>query len=243
MDQLTSLEQQAVSTKSVLLLVRIAEPLLHFMQTADEVHYRPLLELTSTTVLAYCDLHRCNYSYFLGVMRGSHPWQATYNRILLLKRLADTGYPGWVCYMDADAFIADLSFDLGKYLAEKAEVALIAAPGGRSPWWNINSGVLLINLGHRYGRIITGCWWDGFQRIGREQLEAAAQRHETRDDETLLWEALQSIPGAERVVHVDRQNLINYEGRFIQPIGRGEGALHERLAALRPKVRSMLASR
>ena len=226
----------------VLVPVKASEPLLRFMQTADEVHYRPTLELTSRTVLAYCELHRCNYSYFLGVMRGSHPSQATYNRILLLKRLADTGYPGWACYMDADAFIADLSFDLRKYLADKADVALIAAPGGGPLWWQVNSGVVLINLGHRCGRVIVDCWWDAFQRIDCERLRAATQSHEAADDQTLLWESLRSIPGAERAVHVDRQNLLNYDGRFIQHLGSGQGTLRERLAALQAKVQSVLAA-
>ena len=45
---------------------------------------------------------------FFGIVRGFHSWQATCNRSGLLKRLIDTGYKGWVCYLDADAFVADL---------------------------------------------------------------------------------------------------------------------------------------
>ena len=110
-----------------------------FMQTAD-VTYRPLLELTSQTVTEYCARHQYLYESHLGIVRGYYPWHATYNRIPLLKRLLNAGYSGWVCYLDADAYIADLDFDLTAYLRDKGDFALIAAPGARAGWWDVNAG-------------------------------------------------------------------------------------------------------
>lgn len=89
-----------------------------FVQTADPIRYRIFLEITSQTVREYCARHGFGYESFLGIARGYHPWQATYNRIPILRRWADSGFSGWICYLDADAYIADLAFDLRAYLRQ-----------------------------------------------------------------------------------------------------------------------------
>lgn len=83
------------------------------LQTSD-AHSRhfDMLNLTSQTVRAYCELHDFHQSVFVVLKRGSRTWHATYNRIDLLCELVDSKYRGWVLYMDADAWIADLSVDL-----------------------------------------------------------------------------------------------------------------------------------
>jgi Glycosyl transferase family 90/Methyltransferase domain len=214
-----------------------------FMQTAD-VTYRSLLEVTAQTVREYCARHGCEYESFFGITRGFHPWHAAYNRISLLKRLLDSGYSGWVCYLDADAYIVNLNFDLRDYLKDKANVALIIAPGGPSPhWWNINDGVFLINLAHPVGQAIVGSWSRGFDEITDEQLRAAAAWSQVTDDQNLLHQVLQDVPNAEQSTLVDKEcpRLLNYhDGMFIRQVLRVVGSLEKRTALLRKQVEEVL---
>ena len=110
-----------------------------------------------------------------------------HNRIPLLKRLMDGGYSAWVCYLDADAYVADLDFDLKRYLEDKGDLALIIAPGApTSPWWEVNAGVFLINLGHPTGRDIVHEWFRRFAEITDDQLRLARVWSQVADDQTSL---------------------------------------------------------
>src|SRR5262249_39065717 len=122
------------------------------MQTADPVAYKEMLDLTSRTVVAYCQRHGFPYECYIGVKRGAAAWMAVYHRIFMLSERIQRGYRGWVVYMDADAFVADLSFDLRAYIVENSKYCFMAAGGGSSTPWDINSGSFLINLGDPNGR-------------------------------------------------------------------------------------------
>ncbi len=214
-----------------------------FLQTA-EATYRPLLEASSRTIVEYCARHDFCCDTFFGIARGYYPWQATYNRIPLLKRLLDGGYTGWVCYLDADAFVADLDFDLRAYLGDKERVALIIAPAEPdAPWWNVNAGVFLINLGHPIGQRIVKGWSSRFDEVTDQQLSAAMRWSQTKDDQMLLAETLQSIPEAERATLLQRgdTSLLNYtQGRFIKQILRVIGDLEKRASYLRVQADNVL---
>ncbi len=212
-----------------------------FLQTSDHT-YRPLLETTSRTVREYCSRHDFGYESYLGIIRGCHPWHAVYNRIALLERLVQTGFLGWVCYLDADAFIADLDFDLRNYLADKNEFALIAAPGGPPRvWWNMNDGVFLINLGNPVGRQIIRDWAIRFAMITDEQLQNAEAWGSVPSDQPLLHEVLQSIPDGNKYTLVeDASRLLNYNGRFIKQVLRAAGTFAGRLARLNSSVELVL---
>ncbi|MGO9006966.1 MAG: hypothetical protein ACLQIQ_13890 [Beijerinckiaceae bacterium] len=215
-----------------------------FLQTSDRT-YRPLLETTSKTVREYCGRHNFSYESYLGIIRGYHPWHATYNRIALLERLVQAGILGWVCYLDADAFIADLDFDLRNYLADKNDFALIAAPGGPPRvWWNVNAGVFLINLGNPVGRQIIRDWAVRFAMITDEQLQNAEAWGSLSDDQGLLYEVLQNIPdgGKYTLVEDGRPRLLNYDGRFIKQVLRVSGTIADRLASLNSFVEFVLKS-
>jgi hypothetical protein len=210
-----------------------------FLQTA-EATYRPLLEATSQTVREYCARHRCNYESFFGVIRGYHPWHATYNRIPLLKRLVDVGYEGWVCYIDADAYICDLGFNLREYLSDKDRYALIIAPGSEGvQWWRVNAGVFLINLGHRVGRAVVRDWSRRFDQITDEQLRAATWWSQTRDDQSLLQDLLQELPDAEHSTLIER-GATGILGRFVKQVLRVVGDLETRTAYLRRATETLL---
>ena len=179
---------------------------------------------------------------FFGIVRGFHSWQATYNRIGLLKRLIDTGYKGWVCYLDADAFVADLDFDLKAFLEDKADIAIIAAYGPpTSPWWDVNAGVFLINLSHDVGRSIVTGWFNRFEQISDDDLLSATNWHQAYDDQKMLHSVLQEV-GAEQHTLI-RNDILNYEtGKFIKQFLRVLGDLKTRIAYLKRAVHDVLPS-
>lgn len=215
-----------------------------FMQTADNMNYAPLLDITSRTIREYCKRHDCEYESYLGIVRGYYSWHATYNRIPLLRRLLDAGFRGWAFYVDADAFIADLEFDLKSYLSDKKDVALIIAPGGPPPpWWNVNAGVFLLNFGHRVGRTIVRQWSDRFDTITNEQLRDFKDWSTAPEDQWLLAQTLKDLPDAERYTILDKEDppFLNYQnGRFIRQQLRAYGNFQERLERLRSVVDQVL---
>jgi len=125
---------------------------IRFIQTSDPVRYQRIIDDTSRTVALYCYLHSYGYEKFVGLKKGVAPVHATFNRVFMLNELIDSGYAGWVAYIDADAYIRDLTFDVTKYLIENQKHAFIAArvPGHQSKW-AINAGVFFINLGDPIG--------------------------------------------------------------------------------------------
>ena len=214
-----------------------------FLQTAEK-NYRPLLELSSQTAREYCARHEFNYESFFGIVRGYHPWHATFNRIPLLKRLLDTGYSGWVCYMDADAFVEDLDFDLRAYLSDKHDLGFIIAAGGNSSnWWNVNAGIFLVNLNHPVGQAIIRGWAHCFNEITDAQLQAAPVWSQVPNDQQLLWRVLQSIPDAERFTLVQQGDSRLVNGKFIRQILRAHGTMDARIAAMRRQVGKLLGER
>ncbi|MBV8157015.1 MAG: DUF4214 domain-containing protein [Dyella sp.] len=202
-----------------------------FLQTAEAIYW-PLLEQSSRSVRAYCDRHGFGFHTFFGVLRGHLPWHATYNRITIIRSLADAGYQGWVFYLDSDAYIISLAFDLRVWLGEQRKRALIIAPAAPdAPWWHVNSGVFIINLGSVMGQRIARGWSDRFNAIPDEALLCADEWTADRGDQWLLAQTLQEMPEAERSVFIDRgtPHLINYEdGLFIRHQLRAYGSLRER---------------
>jgi hypothetical protein len=178
--------------------------------------------VSARTNRAYCRRHGIAYQAFIGVKRGFHPWQATFNRIPLLHELAEAGFAGWVLYVDADAYVADLGFDLRGYLADKAAYAAIltpVAPG--AAWWDINAGVALFNLASGEGRRLIGNWYAAFMAIGDAALRAAGQWDLVRNDQDLLHDLLRGDASLRPHVFLQGTELINADrARFIRQVLR-----------------------
>src|ERR1700676_2356293 len=184
-----------------------------------------MLQSTSRTVIEYCSRYNLCYELFIGICRGVYPWHATFNRIVLLRRLLNNGFSGWVCYLDADAFVADLDFDIKHYLADKEYLALIIATDDPSdsnrPYWLINSGAFFINLGNPVGREIVWEWAEKIDDISEEQWQESVEW--TFGDQGILANILRTLSSGSRFVLTlrGRPNLINYsEGIFIRQILR-----------------------
>lgn len=217
-----------------------------FLQTTDPKRYRPMLEITSRTVIEYCSRHDLSCQVHIGICRGNQPWHATFNRIVLLRRLLNSGFAGWVCYLDADAFITDLAFDIRAYLRNKDDIAMVIATDDAStsdrPFWAVNAGTFLINLGHPLGQQIVYEWADRLDDVSdKELLNPGDWRF---DDQGFLTDILRNLPGGETSVLTlrDYPNLINYSrGIFISQILRADHRqLDERERQLRAETDRVL---
>lgn len=161
------------------------------LQTSDAAVYAPMLAVTATNVREYARRHRYGYDSFVGIKRGVHPWQATFNRIPMLAELLDSGFTGWALYLDADAYVQDLDFDLEAYLADKqAYAAIFATSGVTGEAWDVNAGVALVNLGHEQGRALVRSWARRFAMHSDETLLDAVEWMGGGNDQDLLHDLL-----------------------------------------------------
>jgi hypothetical protein len=103
----------------------VVSPQACFIQTCDPFNYRDMLGATSRNVTEYCRRHGHEYQAFIGIRRGVHAWHATFNRIPMLEDMVARGDCGWIVYLDADAYIEDLDFDLATYLSGLGDRAAV----------------------------------------------------------------------------------------------------------------------
>jgi hypothetical protein len=207
-----------------------------FLQSTDPAIYAAFLDVTSVTIKEYCARHGTSYHSYMGLIRGTHPWQAALNRIPILKSYVLAGYEGWIIYVDADAYIADLDFDLAGYLAGKSDYAIIAAPSGVTPprWWDVNNGVFALNCGHPHGRALVDRWHERLMMNSDEALAGEAKWGDVVDDQHIFHESLLDIAGMEQFLYRDEgpDPVFNWEHRFIRQRVRLTGTLASRLSGL-----------
>jgi len=215
-----------------------------FYQTAAGPVYERMLDATEALHRAYCARNRLDYVAFKGVRRGFHPWQATFNRVEMVGDLLAADFRGWFVYLDADAVVRQPAFDLRRYLGKRAGAALIAAPGGPEHW-NINAGILFLNLGHELGREMARRWHGAVHSVVTQEMlrESAApwqplpDGREFPDDQHLLQMALMRDKTLSDALLVDESGAINLgSGRFIRQFMRAIGSPEERLAMLHDSV-------
>lgn len=196
-----------------------------FVQTSDPVSYRAILELTAPVNIAYCLAQGHKYESYLGIKRGIAPFHATYNRIFILNELISRGHRGWVCYMDADAFVVDFLFNINQYLLDNSQYCLIACTGGSTTPWDINAGVFFLNLADADGCALARDWLARFEMLVPEAYLASHQAKwgdAVPDDQQILYEVLKNNPNLlRRTKKEDDGNLFNYrDGRFIKQATR-----------------------
>lgn len=215
-----------------------------FTQTSDAEHYLDLMLQTSRTVRAYCSRHDCQYDAYIGVKRGYWPWQATFNRIYMLRDLAERGRFDWAVYMDADAFINDLAFDLRAYLHEHAaSSAILVRSGVTEHWWDVNAGVLLLNLRHPRTHRLLDQWRAAYEAISDETLRAWANWGNPNDQE-MLHACLREQDGMRDEIHLASPEVLNSpKAQFIQQLLRGLFSdMETRRRAIETRVAEVLAS-
>jgi hypothetical protein len=213
------------------------------LQTADATsHYREILELTGAVNRTYCQRWGIRYQSLLGVRCGAAPWMATYNRIFLLDDLIRVGYQGWVVYLDADAFVVDMGFDLPDYLKRNEQYCFIGTEGGEEPW-KINAGICFLNLGDSYGRSIAHRWKMLFNaRLPSDYLaDPDAKWHVHPSDQALLHLVLQQDGRLlERCKKVPRGFFDYHDGRYIVQHSHWKGEQQKRLDWIRGETTYIL---
>ncbi len=214
-----------------------------FTQTADSAEYRPYLEQSGRSVRAYCQRHGFAYEAYVGVRRGEWPWQASFNRIYLLGDLLAQGRFDWAVYMDADAFVADLAFDLKGYLRKHRGAALVVTSAHAGPhWWDVNDGVMLVNLRHPTTAWLLAQWRLAFEAAYDEARLETERTWSNPDDQEMLQWLLRDNPERRQDVELASASVLNApRARFVRQMLRShfsDPAL--RLQALTTAVEEVL---
>lgn len=216
---------------------------LTILQTSDAFKYSRMLRASSRTAIEYCRRNGFAYESFVGIKRGFHGAQAAFNRIFMLDELIDRGYRGWALYMDADAYVFDLDFDLKAYLADKQDRSAIMTtiPGETVPW-HINSGVLFFNLAHPQAIALVREWKRRFMQVPDERLQTLTSVWDHVNDQTMLYQSLDQDPALRGpVAFVDPMLFNHHEGSFIRQILNSlDGDIDSRTGKIESAVAAVL---
>lgn len=198
-----------------------------------------MLAVSAKSVRRYCAIHGYEYRAFIGIKRGYHPWQATFNRIMMLKELMDEGFRGWAVYIDADAYIHDTTIAVSKLTHGVRRPLIIERGGDGKELWDSNAGVFLLDFGQPKGRDLVWEWHRAFMEVSDAALKSAVEWGD--DDQTLLQRILreQIVPDA---VERPLPGMLNYDGSFVRQELREDGSFEARLAAITRGVEAMLAA-
>lgn len=215
-----------------------------FIQTADAYRYAQMLSYSAQTVTEYARLKGYRYESFLGLKRGEHPWQATFNRVFMLTEMIEREVGGWVCYMDADAWIHDLDYDLEGLFAGVSDAAAVFTPSGASDhWWDVNAGVFFVNLDHPDGVRLCQAW----KAASLEKWGFVADKTDFPvggpDDQSILHEILASEVVPRTTVHLTTRAEVNSQNAaFIRQHLRGDqGSFERRVAFIRETAHEVLS--
>ena len=212
------------------------------LQTADGGEYLDLLTVSARSLRNYCDRQGFAYQAFLGLKRGYFPWHAAFNRIYLLDELVREGRFDWAVYIDADAYIADPTFDLRRYLKGKSRYAAVLTPSGSTRLrWDVNDGVVMLNLRHPLSLKLTTAWRAAHQAVPDADMRAQPTWNNP-DDQEMLQAFLRDNPEAARQIHFAPRKLFNsVYARVIRQLVRAHFPdPGTRLRALKAKVDGVL---
>ncbi len=181
-----------------------------FVQTADSFHYAEMVEVTSKSVRAYAERHGHAFELFLGLKKGKHPWHATFNRVFILDEMLRRGVTGWVCYLDADAWIEDQDFDVSAYLEQYEDRAAIFTTALASDnWWDVNAGVFFLNLSNETARRFAREWHDRCLEAWPRIADVTNFPVGGPDDQSILHEILGASTEYEGAMRVESPDLVN----------------------------------
>ena len=216
------------------------------LQTADPDSYAEILRLTARVNVPYCQHAGIAYESYVGIKRGVAPWMATYNRIFMLNEMLARGAGGWVIFADADAFVADLKYDISTYLLENCQYSLIGRTGGSAAPWNLNAGILFINLDDPLGRAFVADWLARFTASVPDHYlrNPAAKWDEYPNDQDLMYECIKANPDLMQKTKREEGKIFNYrDGAFMkQAIRAGFPDLRSRMNYVRRETDKILGT-
>ena len=214
-----------------------------FIQTSDPDVYEPMLRETAKVNKIYCKRHGLEYQEYVGLKRGYFPWHACFNRIILLKELIDAAYAGWAFYVDADAYVFDLSFDIRRLVTEIGK-PVIMAPGGLTGfYWDVNDGVFLIDLRDATARELVLAWHADFMNTPDEVLQTAATWNSIPSDQPRLQRLLREDERFGQCLgHAPREVLNDQRASFLRQVLRSNSpTFEERLAQVKTDTAVVLS--
>jgi hypothetical protein len=209
------------------------------IRTSDHTVYAEMLDITSPNIAAFCQRHDLQYRVFKGLKRGHWDWHSCFNRLYMFEELIAEGHDGWVIYLDADAFVVDLDFPIGKYLDSKSDHAGVLVHSGATPaYWDVNNGVMFLNLGNPVAKLIVRDWIDRHEKIFNETEYLSRDRPSYFGDQRLLQHTLRDNPQWFDALHIETQDLMNsMHASFIRHHIRGlTPDFDRRLAMVRQDV-------
>ena len=216
-----------------------------FIQTSDPFRYYPMLQETSKTIRRYCQVNGFDYEQYVGIKRGHMLWQSTFNRAYLLKEMLDRGVEGWVFYLDADAFIIDMRFDLVTYLSDKERYGAIFA-GHISERHDVNAGGFAVNLSHPAGKALVAEYHRRCEAAATDQyFRAISWESDVYNDQYLLYLLLKDWSwrfGFDDAYLIEQTNhsFVN-NGPFISQLLRGLfPTFEDRYDAIRKRVAEIM---
>jgi hypothetical protein len=191
-------------------------------QSADPVSYFGMLRGTSRINRAFCIRQDILYIGHYGIMRGFHPWHASYNRVFMLNGLLDLGFTGWFLHLDADAWIHDVGFDLRGYLSGLSATSFVFAHGGTQQPWDVNDGIFLANCAHPDTLEVARAWQADVEAISPKRMRDAPEWSQLPQDQQLLHSVLRR--DGDRLtahLHYERHSFINgLNASFIRQVLR-----------------------
>jgi hypothetical protein len=151
-----------------------------------------------------------------------------------------------VLYIDADAYVVDLGFDLWGFLAERQHCAMVPAMGGDGdPGWDVNVGVFFLNLGDPRGQALVRRWRELFHRaLPPSSLLVSSEPFEGHNDQGLLHAILREDAWLRSGVSAAPRELLGSSyGSFIrQHLRAAHDSIADRVALLRQGAAAALAA-
>lgn len=189
------------------------------LQTCDDKRYPVLLEATKPFNQAYANKWKLDYSSYLGIKRGKHPHHAMLNRIYLLDEYINSGYTGWVLYLDSDSIISDLNYDIVNKLSSLRYNNqclwlhnVYLEDDRRFEWFHINDGAFAIDLGSPIAQLVVRTWkgiYDNF--YSEKDFENATNWLDIIDDQSSLSKILEIFELRNYVCLEQLQNFFAYQ--------------------------------
>lgn len=203
------------------------------IQTADPDAYKAILDLTSSVNKEYAEKFDIEFETFVGIKRGYYSWHACFNRIVWINDIINSGYDGWIFYLDADAYIFGQDVDVRDIIASAEGKPAIFGPGGdKGIAWDVNDGVFLINTADARVRELMALWLDNFMSTTEEALKNAPNWQDVPSDQPRLHQILSGRPSLLNAIHMaDRKVFNDYKASYVRQALRGHGfTMEERIA-------------
>lgn len=220
-------------------LAALPSPSVVIMQTHDGELYEPFFSVTQPANKKYAKKHGYDYWSFVGVIRGQKPWHAAFNRLYMLEMAVQAKQYDWAFYLDNDALIVDHTLNLDVHL--KQHCLIVAAMGGTEAFFDINDGVMLINLRHPKVVFAIKEWRHMYERISTKSLanepDGSFRKYgaEKYDDQGMLHAVIrQHVHPDSMCVQKGSSVTLNYNGSFVRHVLRGDArSVQDRLQELK----------